>query len=70
MPRATRTSSLPVSAVNLRKTATRVLNGHSLVSPEVDYILRTHGARATQDELDEMVVQVRSMPWASIVLPE
>lgn len=71
MPRSTtRNSALPVSALNLRKTATRVLKGESLVSPEIDYIMRTLGNRATQDELDTMVLRVRSMPWASIVLPE
>lgn len=65
-----RPASLPVSATNLNKTAARVLNGQSLVSPEIEYILRTMGQKATQQELDTMVLQVRSMPWASIVRPE
>jgi len=66
MPREVRTSVLSVSPTNLRKTATRVLNGQKLVSPEIDYIIRTLGDRATQQELDTMVLRVRSMPWASI----
>jgi hypothetical protein len=47
-----------------------VLNGHALVSPEIEYIVRTMGTKATQQELDAMVLQVRKMPWSSIVLPE
>ena len=66
----TRIPAVAVSATNLRKTATRVLNGQSLVSPEIDYIVRTMGNKATQDELDAMVLQVRSMPWAKIAPAE
>ena len=33
MTRPLREPVLPVTALNLRKTASRVLNGHSLVSP-------------------------------------
>ena len=66
----TRTAALPVSASNLTKTALRVLNGQTLVSTEIDYVMRTLGDRATQQELDTMVMRVRSMPWASIVRPE
>jgi len=66
MPRASRSTALSVSALNLRKTAARVLNGQSLVSPEIEYIMRTLGDRATQQELDTIVLRVRSMPWASI----
>ena len=66
MPRANRSAALSVSPLNLRKTAARVLNGQNLVSPEIDYIIRTLGDRATQQELDSMVLQVRRMPWASI----
>ena len=67
---APRTPVLQVSATNLKKTALRVLNGQMLVSTELDYVMRTLGDRATQQELDTMVVQVRSMPWASIVRPD
>jgi hypothetical protein len=61
---------IQVSALTLNKTAQRVLNGQSLVTPEIAYIQRTLGAKATQKELDNMVMNVRQMPWASIVLPE
>jgi hypothetical protein len=70
MSRVVREPSLPVSETNLRKTALRVLNGQKLVSTEVAYILRTLGTKATQQVLDTTVLQVRKMPWASIVLPE
>jgi hypothetical protein len=58
-----------VSEVNLRKAATRLLGG-GLVSPEVQYIQRELGTKATQEELDAKVIAVRKMPWASIVIPE
>ena len=70
MPRAVRDPVVNVSESILRKTALRVLNGQRLVSPEVDYILRTIGPKATQMELDTIVMRVRKMPWGSIVLPE
>jgi hypothetical protein len=70
MPRAVREATLNVSESILRKTALRVLNGQRLVSPEVDYILRTLGPKATQQELDTMVMRVRKMPWGSLILPE
>ena len=70
MPRAVREATLNVSESILRKTALRVLNGQRLVSPEVDYILRTLGPKATQQELDTMVMRVRKMPWGSLMLPE
>ena len=70
MTRIPRAAVLPVSASNLKKTALRVLNGQALVSTEVDYVMRNLGDRATQTELDTMVLRVRSMPWASIVRPE
>ena len=60
---------LPVSELNLKKTALRVL-GQRLVSPEVAYIQRTLGPTATQVELDKTVAKVRKMPWASIMQPE
>ena len=61
--------SLVVSETNLRKTAIRVL-GQKLVSVEVEYIQRTLGSSATQQEMDATVLAVRKMPWASIVAPE
>jgi len=70
MPRVVREATLTVSESILRKTALRVLNGQRLVSPEVDYILRTLGPKATQQELDIMVMRVRKMPWGSLMQPE
>lgn len=62
-------SKVPVSELNVRKAAARVL-GVKLVTPEVAYVQRELGVSATQDDLDAKVRAVRSMPWASIVLPE
>jgi hypothetical protein len=61
--------SLAVNELNLRRTAMRVL-GQSLVSTEIDYIQRTLGSSATQEEMDATVLAVRRMPWASIVVPD
>ncbi len=69
MTRAVQTKALPVSELNLRKSAIRLL-GQSLVSTEVFYIQRTLGATATQKEIDRNVLAVRKMPWASIVEPD
>ena len=51
------------------KAALRLI-GHNLVSPEVHYIQRMLGAKATQLQLDQQVIAVRSLPWSKIVLPE
>jgi len=68
MPRVIR-KTVPVSELNLSKAAMRLL-GQRLVSPEVQYIQRTLGLSATQEELDDKVVAVRKMPWAKLVAPE
>ncbi|PYQ27927.1 MAG: hypothetical protein DMF57_17935 [Acidobacteria bacterium] len=68
MPRVIR-KTIPVSELNLSKAAMRLL-GQRLVSPEVQYIQRTLGVSATQEELDDKVIAVRKMPWAKLVLPE
>jgi len=68
MPRVIR-KTIPVSELNLSKAAMRLL-GQRLVSPEVQYIQRTLGLSATQEELDDKVLAVRKMPWAKLVLPE
>ena len=68
MPRVIR-KTIPVSELNLSKAAMRLL-GQRLVSPEVQYIQRTLGLSATQEELDDKVIAVRKMPWAKLVLPE
>ena len=64
-----RTSKIPVSELNLRKTAARLLTT-KLVSPEIFYIQRELGSTATQEDLDAKVMAVRAMPWASIVIPD
>jgi hypothetical protein len=69
MARVIQARSLPVSEGTLRKTAIRLL-GQTLVSTEVQYIQRTLGTTATQQEIDSSVVAVRKMPWASIVEPD
>lgn len=60
---------VPVSELNLRKAAARLLTS-KLVSPEIHYLQRELGSTATQADLDAKVVAVRSMPWASIVVPD
>ena len=60
---------IPVSELNLRKAAARLLTS-KLVSPEIHYIQRELGSTATQEDLDAKVVAVRAMPWASIVVPD
>lgn len=67
-PKAAR--KLAVSDLNLRKTAQRVLNGQALVSPELEYLHRSMGNTATQEEMDSQVAAVRRLPWSSIVLPD
>jgi len=69
MTRIVKEKGLPVSELNIKKTAIRLL-GTRLVSTEVHYIQRTLGAKASQQEIDRNVVAVRKMPWASIVEPE
>ena len=62
-------SRIPVSELNLRRAAERLLTS-KLVSPEIFYIQRELGSTATQEDLDAKVVAVRAMPWASIVVPD
>lgn len=64
-----RIARVTVSELNVRKAAKRLL-GSMLVSPEVAYVQRELGAKATQQELDAKVVAVRKLPWASIVIPD
>jgi len=67
--KATRPPKLiTVSERNLQNAAIRLLPKHNkLVSPEVDYLRRVLGEKATQNEIDEKVQQVRKLPWAEIV---
>lgn len=60
---------IPVSESNVRKAALRLLT-NALVTPEVHYVQHILGNTATQLEIDEKVLAVRQMPWASIVVPE
>ena len=59
---------IAVSERNLQNAAVRLLPKHNrLVTPEVDYLRRVLGDKATQNEIDEKVVAVRKLPWAEIV---
>jgi len=59
---------ITVSERNLQNAAIRLLPKHNkLVSPEVDYLRRVLGEKATQAQIDEKVQQVRKLPWAEIV---
>lgn len=60
--------TVAVSERNLQNAAIRLLPKHNkLVSPEVDYLRRVLGDRATQNDIDEKVLAVRSLPWSEIV---
>jgi hypothetical protein len=59
---------ITVSERNLQNAAVRLLPKHNkLVTPEVDYLRRVLGEKATQGEIDEKVLAVRKLPWAEIV---
>ena len=59
---------ITVSERNLQNAAVRLLPKHNkLVSPEVDYLRRVLGEKASQHDIDEKVLAVRSLPWAEIV---
>ena len=62
---------ITVSDRNLQSAATRLLPKHNkLVSPELLYLRRVLGDKATQVEIDEKVVAVRRLPWSEIVAAE
>lgn len=67
--KVTRTPKLiTVSERNLQSAAIRLLPKHNkLVSPEVDYLRRVLGEKATQRDIDEKVLAVRKLPWSEIV---
>jgi len=67
--RPVKAAKVPVSELNLRKAAARLLTS-KLVSTEVVYIQRVLGASATQEDLDAKVLAVRALPWSSIVVPD
>ena len=59
---------ITVSERNLQNAAIRLLPKHNkLVSPEVEYLRRVLGDKATQIEIDEKVQAVRRLPWSQIV---
>ena len=59
---------IAVSERNLQNAAVRLLPKHNrLVTPEVDYLRRVLGEKATQSDIDEKVLAVRKLPWAEIV---
>ena len=59
---------ISVSDRNLQSAAIRLLPKHNkLVSPELLYLRRVLGDRATQVEIDEKVQAVRRLPWSEIV---
>ena len=60
---------IAVTDGNLKKAALRLLN-QRLVSTEMAYIKRTLGNTATQTQIDQSVVGVRKLPWASIVVSD
>ena len=67
--RLTDKTRIPVSELNMRKAASRLL-ASKLVSTEIDYIRRELGNSTTQEALDAKVLAVRAMPWSSIVVAE
>jgi len=59
---------ITVSERNLQSAAIRLLPKHNkLVSPEVDYLRRVLGEKATQRDIDDRVLAVRKLPWSEIV---
>ena len=65
--KAEKVKKLPVSDLNLKRTAIRLL-GQRLVSNEVLYIQRNLAATATQQQLDDNVLAVRKLPWTEIAI--
>lgn len=58
---------ISVSERNLQSAAVRLLPKHNkLVTPEIEYLRRTLGQKATQVEIDEKVLLVRRLPWREI----
>lgn len=69
IPRVKAAPRVPISELNVRKAAARLL-AVKLVSTEIAYVQRALGASATQEQLDERVLAVRTMPWSAIALPD
>jgi hypothetical protein len=59
---------IAVSERNLQSAAIRLLPKHNkLVTPEVEYLRRVLGDKATQRDIDDRVMAVRKLPWNEIV---
>ena len=57
-----------VSERNLQSAAVRLLpKNNRLVSTEVEYLRRVLGDKATQHDIDEKVLLVRTLSWREIV---
>ena len=67
VPRAPR---MAVSESTIKKAAARLVPQGALVSTEIHYIQRVLGITATQLEIDEKVLEVRKLPWESIVIAD
>ena len=67
--RVKKPAKVSVSELNVRKAATRLLSV-KLVSTEIAYVQRTLGASATQEQLDERILAVRSLHWSAIAIPD
>ena len=68
-PRREVEKRIPVSEANLKKAALRLLPS-GLVSTEIEYVQRTLGNSATQQDIDANVLAVRKLAWSAIVLAD
>jgi len=64
-----RIAKVPVNDSNLKKAAIRLL-GQRLVSNESLYIRSKLAPSVTQQEMDDSVLAVRKLPWATIAIVE
>jgi hypothetical protein len=62
-----RIAKVPVNDTNLKKAAIRLL-GQRLVSNESLYIRKKLAPSVTQQEMDDSVLAVRKLPWATIAI--
>ena len=62
-----RIAKVPVNDTNLKKAAIRLL-GQRLVSNESLYIRSKLAPSVTQQEMDDSVLAVRKLPWATIAI--
>jgi len=62
-----RIAKVPVNDTNLKKAAIRLL-GQRLVSNESLYIRSKLAPSVTQQEMDDNVLAVRKLPWATIAI--